>query len=267
MLDQLTSNTVVHLKFFARSRLLLALAVIVVAMTAVGVVPALLMSSAIGRFEQLRMLVSMFASTTLLLTSSLGLLAAAAHIRGRTVRMVLTRPCLPEVWLASIFIAGVLVIAALHLLMAIATIAASLAWGVPYQTGFAFIAVDAFCRALIWFGWATALGVAFHPVVAALVALFFNEGTLYGVKFIVASSAQASGGSWPFAVMGRVADAVYMAVPMVTPFAQKTEDIYSSLRTVRSDWVVLVQIMGYTVLAMAFFFCVSDLILRRRPLA
>ena len=267
MLDQLVSNTVVHLKFFARSRLLLALAAIVVAMTAIGIAPALLMSSTIGRFEQLRMLSSMFASTTLLLTSSLGLLAVAGHIRGRTVRMVLTRPCPPEVWLASIFIAGTAVIGGLHLLMAIATAGASLAWGVPYQTGFAFIAVDGFCRALIWFAWATALGVAFHPVVAALVALFFNEGMLYGVKFLVASSAQASGGSWPYAVMSRIADAIYVAVPMVKPFAQKTEAIYSSLRTVRTDWEVLFQIMGYTALAMAFFFCVSDVILRRRPLA
>lgn len=267
MLDQLAANTVVHLKFFARSRLLIALAVIVAAITAVGVVPALLMSSSIGRFEQLRMLVSMFSSATLLLTSSLGLLAAAAHIRGRTLRMVLTRPCPPEVWLASIFVAGTAVIAALHLLMAIATAAASLAWGVPYQTGFAFLAADGFCRALIWFAWVTALGVAFHPVVAALLALFFNEGMLFGVKFLVASGAQASGGSWPFAAMGRVVDAAYMAVPMVTPFEQETEAIYSSLRTVPSDWVVLLQIMGYTVLAMAFFFCVCDVIIRRRPLA
>jgi hypothetical protein len=96
VLDLLLLNTRVHLRFFARNRLIAALAVLVIVISGMGLLPALLMSTSVGRFDLLRMIVSHLGSVTLFLTSSLGLFAVAAHVRGRSVRLVLTRPCPPE---------------------------------------------------------------------------------------------------------------------------------------------------------------------------
>jgi hypothetical protein len=267
VLDLLLLNTRVHLKFFARNRLILALAFLVLAIAALALLPAALMSTSIGRFDLMRMIVGYLTSVTLFLTSGLGLFAVASHLRGRSLRVVLTKPCPPEVWLGSVFLAGACVIVTLHFLMAAAVGVLSLAWSVPYQTGFAFVAVDGLCRALLWFSYVTALSVALHPVVAALLAVFVQEGTFFGLKFLLASAAKAKGWSWVLAIVGGLVDAVYMVLPMMEPFSQKTEAVYSSLRTVGRDWPVLLQVVGYTALAVAFFYCLSVLMLRRKSLA
>jgi hypothetical protein len=267
MLDLLLLNTRVHLKFFARNRLLLALAFVVSGGFALSLVPAVFMVTTISRFELLRLIVTQLGSMTLLVTSSLGLFAVTAHLRSRSLKMVVTKPCPPEVWLGSIFLAGSIVTAGLHLAMAAIAAIFSFAWGVPYQTGFAFIAIDGFLRAMIWFSYLTALAVAFHPVVAVLLALLLNEGTLYGLKFMIAASVKAKGSSWLLAAASRLVDAVYMILPMLEPLSDKTSDIYSSLRTVSADWPLLLEIAGYTALVMAFFYCLSDLLIRRRSLA
>ena len=267
MLDLLLLNTRVHLKFFARNRLILALAAVVFAYFGLSFVPFLFMATSIGRFELLRSIVTQLSSLTLLVTSSLGLFAVTSHLRGRSLKLVATRPCPLEIWLASVFLAGSLVTAGLHLLLAAITAILSLAWGVPYQSGFTFVAIDAFLRAMIWFSYLTALGVAFHPVVAVLLALVLNEGTLYGLKFMIATAVKTTGPGWMLTAAGSLVDTVYMALPMFEPLSDKTGDVYSSLRTVGADWPVLIQIGGYAALVVAFFYCLSDLLIRRKSLA
>ena len=267
MLELLLLNTRVHLRFFARNRLILALVVVVIARFALSFVPALFMQTSINRFELLRALVTQLSSMTLLVTSSLGLFAVTSHLRGRSVKLVVTKPCPPEIWLGSVFLAGTVVTAALHLLLAAITAVLSLAWGVSYQSGFAFVAVDAFLRAMIWFAYLTALGVAFHPVVAVLLALLLNEGTLYWLKFMIATAVKAKGPGLGLAAAGGLVDAVYMALPMREPLSERTTDVYSSLRAVPADWPLLVQVGAYAALIVAFFYCLSDLMIRRKSLA
>lgn len=268
MLDQLVLNTLVHLKFFARNRLVMGLALIVVVVFALSLAPAFLMGSTIGRFDLLRMMVSQIGSITLLLTSGLGLFAIAAHVRGRNLKLVFTRPCPPEVWLASVFLAGGLVIGGLHLLIAAGTWALSAALGVPYQSGFAFLALDGFFRSMVWFSYVTALSIVFHPVLAVLLALFLNEGTFYALKFALASAASTGAARSGLATVGRaLVDVFYYLLPITHPFSDRTAAVYSSMRVVRADWSVLLQVAGYASLATLFFFCVSDLLLRRKSLA
>jgi len=267
VLDLLLLNTRVHLKFFARNRLILGLAILVLVVSSLGLLPAIFMSTISGKFDVLRMIVGYLTSVTVFVTSSLGLFAVASHLRGRSLRVVLTKPCPPEVWLGSVFLAGACVIVALHGLVAGIVGVLSLAWSVPYQTGFAFIALDGLCRALVWFSYVTALSVALHPVVAALLALFIHESTFFGLKFLLASATKAKGWSWLTAIAGGIVDAIYMVLPMTEPYSQKTETVYSSLRTVGRDWPVLLQVVGYTAVAVAFFYCLSVVLLRRRSLA
>ena len=267
MLEMLTLTTRTHLRYFARSRLILGLAILVSVVSVVSLVPSLLAVTSIGRFELIRTIVGQLGGLSLVVTSSLGLFAVSAHIRGRTLSLVVTRPCSPEIWLASLFVAGALVVAAVHLSLAVLAATLSAAWGVPYQAGFAFTAVDGFFRAMIWFSYLTALSAAFHPLVAAFLAVLLNEQTFYGLKFMIAASVEARGLSWPLRAGQVLTDALYFLVPMVEPLSQKTEDLYSSYRVIASDWPILGMIAGYTFVAVTFFFSLSAWLIRRRSLA
>ena len=267
MLEMVTLNAKTHLRFFARNRLILVLSILMLGFAALSLVPSLFLATSVGRFELMRMILSQLGGLCLIVTSSLGLLSVSSHVRGRTLSLVVTKPCSPEVWLAALFVAGATVVAAVHLGLAGLAAGLSAAWGVPYQAGFAFVAVDGFFRAMIWFSYLTALGAAFHPVLAVLIALLLNEETLYGLKFMIAASVEARGPSTLLSGTQALADGLYFVVPMVKPLSQKTEDLYSSYRVIASDWPVLLGIGGYTCLTVAFFFALSALLVRRRPLA
>jgi hypothetical protein len=263
-LELLRLNLGVHLRFFARNRIVIVLAIMVTVIAALGLIPSILMGTSAGRFEIVKSIAGELSARSMLLTSPLGLLAVASHLRNRSVRVVLAKPCPLSIWLASIFLAGALIIGCVHLLIAILTATLSIVWGIPYQSGFVFTAIDGFCRSMIWFSYVTALGAAFHPVVAGLAALFLNEGLFYSLKFMIAlgTSTAFSG----LTVLGQVVDVLYYVLPMTAPFEAKTETIYSSLRVSSYEWGILLQAAGYTLLSVAFFFCLSSVLIRRKSM-
>jgi hypothetical protein len=266
MLDQLLLNTRVHLRFFARNRLLLAFGLVMLLLFGVTLVPMVLFQSSSDRFNLLRSITGQMSGYALVFTASLGLFAISSHLRNRNVKMVLTKPCLPETWLASIFLSALLIAVAIHALLALAAALLSWFWGIPWQWGFVFVAADGACRAMIQMSLLTCLATAFHPVVAVLVALFFNEGTFYQLKFLVAGAGTADGGNARLTAAGVLCDSIYMILPMADPFADRTKEVYQSLRVGVGDWLSLGMAIGYSALLSAFLFLVTDYLLRRKRL-
>jgi len=266
MLEQLLLNTRVHLRFFARNRLLLAFALVMLSFAALSMVPMVLYDTSANRFSLLQNVTGELTGFALVFTASLGLFALSSHLRARNVKMVLTKPCRPEVWLGSIFLAGALVGLVLHVgIAAVATIL-SVSWGIPLQPGIAFLAVDGFLRASIWLAVMTALTSALHPVIAVLVVMVVNEGVFYQLKFMLESAIAADGpGFWN--TLARLAcDTVYTLLPMTEPFSEKTEAVYGSWRTSAADWVVLAGSLGYAALVTMVLYLVALFVLRRREL-
>jgi ABC-type transport system involved in multi-copper enzyme maturation permease subunit len=266
MLDQLLVNARVHLRYFARNRLILALVAIVLAGGAFALVPSLMWRSSVGRFELLRVIILDLNAMAMVVVAALGLFAVSGHRRARSLKMVLTKPCSPEVWLGSVFIAAGIVAVCIYSAVLVLSVGFSYLWNIPYQSGFAYIIIDSFLRALIWLAWLTVLGVALHPVVAVVVAFLFNEGTIYQLKFMMASAIEAGTTGAILAVTGPLVDAIYFTLPMMKPLSAKTAPIYSSLRTATGDWALLVPIGGYTLLMLAFSYCLSDYLIRRKAL-
>ncbi len=266
MLSQLLLNTRVHLRFFARNRLLLAFGLVMLLLFGVTMVPMVLFESSSDRFNLLRSITGQMSGYALVFTASLGLFAVSSHLRNRNVKMVLTKPCLPETWLASIFLSALLVAAGIYTLLAVAAAALSWFWGIPWQWGFVYVAVDGACRAVIQMSLLTCLATAFHPVVAVLIALFFNEATFYQLKFLVAGAMAADGGKPWLTAASILCDAFYMVLPMADPLADRTQNVYQALRAGGIDWLNLGITLGYSVLLSAFLFVVSDYLLRRKRL-
>jgi hypothetical protein len=252
------------LRFFARNRLLLAFGLVMLLLFGLTLVPMVMFDTSSDRFNLLRSITSQMSSYAMVFTASLGLFAVSSHLRGRNVKMVLTKPCLPETWLASIFIAALLVAMAIYTLLAVAAAILSWIWDIPWQWGFVFVAVDGAGRALIQMSFLTCLATAFHPVVAVLIALFFNEGIFYHLKFLLAGSPDA-GKPWLTAA-SVLCDVFYMVLPMADPLANRTKDVYQSLRAGEADWLNLGMALGYSVLLSALLFVVTDYLLRRKQL-
>jgi predicted RND superfamily exporter protein len=90
--------------------------------------------------------------------------------------------------LASIFLSAGVVGFALYTLIALASLVLSLVWKIPLQPGLVFTAIDGFSQAMVWLSFVTALTMAFHPVIAVMVALFLNDGIFYQLKYLVESA-------------------------------------------------------------------------------
>jgi hypothetical protein len=196
----------------------------------------------------------------------LGLFAVSAHLRERSVKLVLTKPCLPETWLASIFLAAILVTFAIYGFVALGAAALSWIWEIPWQSGFLLMAVESACQAVIQMAFLTCLAVAFHPVVAVLMALFFNEGAIYQLKFLLTGGI-ASGGDTPGLTLATVlCDTLYMVLPMISPFEKELDSVRMSLRATGGDWLTLLGVLGYTAFVTVFLFLLSDYLLRRKNL-
>jgi hypothetical protein len=264
--NQLLLNTRVHLLFLARNRLLLAFGLVMLLLFGLTLFPMFMFDTSSDRFNMLRQLTAQVSGYSMVFTASLGLFAVSSHLRERNVKLVLTKPCLPEIWLASIFLSAFLVAAVIYMLVALGAAMLSWFWGIPWQWGFVFVAISGACRAIIQMSLLTCLACAFHPVVAVLIALFFNEGMFYQLKFFIAGSLAADSDR-PWLVLASVlCDAIYTVVPIADPFEKSMQPVYLSLRASGADWLNLIGAVGYTALLSAFLFLTSDYLLRRKNL-
>ncbi len=250
MLDTLLLNTGVHVRFFVRNRLLLAFGLLMAGIFALGMIPMVLMDTSANRFSELQAVTSQLATFAMVFTASLGLFTVSSHLRNRNLKMVFTKPCPPGVWLASLYLSAALVAFVLYVVIALGAAGLSLAWHVPLQPGLAYAALDGFFRAIVWLSFVTTLTFAFHPVVAVMIALFVNDATFYGLKYMIAGAVAANGMKTWLTIANLACDVFYAILPMSQPFDDRTRELYASWRVAGADWLLLMGIGGYAVLVL-----------------
>jgi ABC-type transport system involved in multi-copper enzyme maturation permease subunit len=261
-----SSCTQIHLKFLARSRVLLGFATLIVLGTAIGLVPALFLETTSNRFDVLKSVAEQLHGTAALITGGIGLLAIWSHRRQRSLKIVASKPSPLEGWVASIFAAAAMAGIAAHAAVAAATFGLSLYWGVPYESGFVYLAAMRFVESLILLAVLSALSSALHPVIAALIVMFFSESTFRFLGTFVAGATEAGRRSLGMRLSLKLLRALYYIAPAYAPFEHKTALVHESLRVAAVDWKYLAATCGYTLLASAVGFLVTVVVLRRRPL-
>lgn len=267
MRRQLSSSIAVHLRFYRRNRLLWIVALVMLLMASISLAFSLFMYSDAQKFSQLTTTFQTLNGFAFVFTPLLGIFVVSSHLRNKCTKVVFSKPCLPETWLASCFLSAALVSAALYGLIVIGVLGASVMWGIPVQSGFLFGAVREFLVASIALGYAILLTTAMHPIAAVLVALVMEEKTWYGMKFVLMASA-AHGHASPFARAATwLVDGVYYAVPMVDPYGERVKQVYGAMRASGADWLYLLYTAAYALTAIVFFQLASCWILRRRALA
>lgn len=265
-MTKLWANVAVHLKFFRRNRLLLAIGIVFLLIASIYTAASLLFESAAGRFELIRTLFLQLSWYSLIFTASLGLVLMSTHLRGRAVTLVFSKPCSVEAWVASGFVAAILVAAVLYAAVWLVTLVLSLVWGIPLQAGFAFIAVEMFGRAIVAMAILSFLATVFHPIVALLLMLFFNEATFYGLRMGLITAVEATGGNPLLPVVEKLMFAIYLLIPMQDPLGELTGEVYTSLRASGEQWGYLAMLLAYTLAVTGIFYLLSVRRVYRRNL-
>ena len=184
---QLLTCVRVNLLFYRRNRLLLLVAIVLLFIFLVSVIPSLLFETSNQRFSLVSHVFQSLNEYLFLFAAALGLLAVSSHLRDRSIKMVVTKPLPPEMWLLSHFLSAVLMFVALAA-GAVALSAALLwGWGIPFQAGLLYLAGVTVASCLIVFSYLTFLSSVMHPAVAGLVALTLQEATFRALSELAAS--------------------------------------------------------------------------------
>jgi hypothetical protein len=266
MLEQFWVNLKVDLLFYRRNRLLLVVGLLFLVISAISATYSLVAGSATSRFDLVRSVFGELNEFGKIFTASLSLFLISSHLRNRNIKMVVTKPCLPETWLAAALGSAVIASAALFAVILGGTLSACLVWHIPYQSGFALVSIESFLQAILVMSYMLLLTLLMHPAVAVVVALLFNEDTFYGMRFALLTAIKATGGNPLLPIIEKITYAVYMVLPTFSPYAVKTADVHESLRASAASWKALASVALYALGAAALFFFLSVFVLRRKKL-
>jgi hypothetical protein len=267
MRERLWLHIVSHLRFYRRSRIVLAVGLVILGFWSLEIFPVFMVGTASNRFNQLRSVANQLTMLGWFLSAGLGLYVTSSHLRNKSVQVILTRPGSPQIWLGSVFLSSLILAAATQVIGAVITFMLSVAWSVPYQMGFLYLAVDAVFEAAIVIAFLTTLGAVVHPMVALLIAILFNEGTFGALRYQTSIMVTQGVGGGAMSTLNAVVVGLHEALPMLDPFARQTAEVGKTLRVSASDWGYLAATAVYTLAVTAICFLVSDLALRRRSFA
>jgi len=263
----LRANIETNLIFYRRNRLMVAASIMIVAIMSITSIPALLFTSKSQHLELIKTVMMLVTGFATVVTAGLGLMLVSQHIRDRSIKMVFTKPCLPEVWLLSSFLSAGLVAAVLYALALLVTSILGAIWGIPFQTGVVYILLNGFFQAMSLMAFATFLSVIFHPVIALFILLVLQEGLLYWLKVMLVGGIKSAGenGYVPLLkVIKVIVDALYMLWPTFSPYESKMGQLSSTLRGTDADWMYLALAIVYAVVVTAMFFFMTGYVLKKK---
>lgn len=263
MAELVRANVIANLAFFRRSRLLLAFLLVFLLITALSSLPPLFMNSGVQTFNALQGVFSELNEFLFFFAAGLGLFIISAHVRGRNLKMVFTKPCPPAVWLASAFLSAAAVSLLLTGIVLLSALALSLMWQVPIRAGLIFIAADTFVSSLGLIAYMMLLSTLLHPAVAATVAAIFSADVFYSMQIWTLSAMRAGKSSKALHALDRLFHSLYMILPMFHPYATQTRGIYNSLRVAPGEWKFLLFSLGYAAALSLFCYLLALVALQR----
>lgn len=267
MMKAFQSNLVAHLIFFRRNRLVLLVGLFLCFIWGSTLIPSLLFISARDKFQLIQMLMSQSHGVVMVFVAALAVMALHYNFNQRCFKMVITRPCPPEVWLLALYAAVMLVAAVLYALVLVAVVVLFRVWHIPLQWGVFYVVGNSFLTVMTIVPVLIFLVTVMHPFLAIILMALANEGTFYGLLVMLSAALSHATAPWAkfwYGVANTVVYGVYLVVPSYSLFERKVAKIHSSLRMGWNDLEWLGLTLLYTVLIGALFFALAALALRRR---
>ncbi len=267
MYQQLLANMSTNLIFYRRNKLLIAASIFVTLVLGLTALPALFFSSQTQHLEQLNMVFTHVNQLAMCIAAGIGLLMVSQHIKDRSIKMVFTKPCLPEIWLLSSFLSAAFLAFLLYCgSILIASVLASV-WKMPFPLGIFYITLNEFFQTVSIIAYVTFLSVIFHPVLALMFLFVFHESLFYWLKILIASGIKAASANAfiPLLKFLKVlVDTIYMILPTFSPYAEKTHQVYSSLRGSDGDWSILLLNISYSLILTTLFYLLTVYVLKKK---
>jgi len=264
MIELVQANLRADLAYYRRSRLLLAFMLVFLLLTCLSSLPALFNDSGVQSLNSLQEIVSDLNMFLIVLSGGVSLFIISSHLRNRSLKMVFTKPCKPSVWLASAFLSAVFVSFLLHLLVLASAVGLSFWWHVPVRAGLVFISLDNLIASIGIIAYLMLLASLAHPAVAATFAIIFNAEMFYGAHEWTQGAIRSGQAAFALRFLDRIFQFLYLALPMVHAFENRTEKVYNSYRVTHGDWKYLVYSLGYALVLSAFCYLAALFALQRR---
>ncbi len=264
MTELLKANIWADVTFYRRSKLLLAFMLVFLLLTALQSLPPLFMNSGVQSFNSLQQIVSTLNFFILILSAGMGLLVVSSHLRNRSLKMVFTKPCPPDVWLLSAFLSAAAMSLFLNIVVLGSGVLLSLLWHLPVRMGLIFVSAETFVASLGLIAYLIVLAMVMHPALAAIVAIIFNADLFYQFDLWTKAAIRSGNSSFALRMVETVFHSLYILLPIVYPFDKQTENIHTSLRVLSGEWKYLLLSFGYALALSAFCYCMALYALRRK---
>jgi ABC-type transport system involved in multi-copper enzyme maturation permease subunit len=264
MAELLKANILVDLTYYRRSKLLLAFMLVFLLLTALQSLPPLFMNSGVQNFNSLQQIISNLNFFLLMLAAGMGLLIISSHLRNRSLKMVFTKPCPPELWLLSAFLSAATMSLFLNVAVLGSGVLLSFFWHLPVRTGLVFVSAETFAVSLGLVAYLMVLAMLMHPALAAIVALIFNADLFYQFDVWTRAAIQSGNSSIALRMVERLFHGLYILLPMLYPFDKQTQNIHTSLRVMSGEWKYLPFSLGYALALSAFCYCVALYALQKK---
>jgi ABC-type transport system involved in multi-copper enzyme maturation permease subunit len=263
--EQLRANFDTDIKYFRRDRILLGAGLLYMVITGLSLIPAIVFVSSTQHFDIIKSLHDSLSTAVTVVVALMGLLFMSSHFRNRSVKMVLTKPCTPETWVAALLLAAAAISLVLHLAVAAITGLLFAAWGLPFQAGLVFVTVDKFLGDLVVLAFVVFLATAMSPVLAAIVAVIANEGVFHALRTIVSAGLESSAGT-ALSALDKILYVAYMAVPSYSFVRHRSEVVFDTWRVQPEDWPTLLYGVAYSCAVVTLFYLLTLIVLRRKSL-
>jgi len=265
MWEQIQLNTMINLKYYLRNRLMIVVIIIICFFFSMGFIPMLFFTS---QLEKLQIMIMFFNQVNGLLKYLLGLIALFTvyhHISIKCLKVVFTKPCLPEYWLLSHFISPVLISAGMYSGTLIVSLLLAVAWALPVKAVIALLILTEFFKSLIIISCCTFLGILVHPVLAAFLLLITTVltfarmmvgGALKSVKSVI--------GQWVLKIVKMVFDAINYILPSFSPYENELGKAYYTFKLAVENYPYIALVIGYSLVVSALFYFASVYLLKKK---
>ncbi|MBP7652306.1 hypothetical protein KA977_02720 [Candidatus Dependentiae bacterium] len=197
---------------------------------ALSAIPSIMFFSATKKFDIIQNIFSQLTSSCYAITVILALITLSSHIKNRSVKMIITKPCSAEIWTLSILISGLIFIIFFYSVILISILGLSLFWSIPIQKGMILVLFEKFYLSFVLFALFTFLSVLFHPAIALILGLSLNESTFYHLCLSSNAGLKISSGIYKqfYKILEQILFMIYYCVPSLSPYEKFKGNIYLS---------------------------------------
>lgn len=269
MYNKLIINIKNNLKLYKRSKLLIVLGIIFFCFYGLITLPTLFMASSSSKLNVILKILNSFNGFSTIFLVILMLVGLISPIKNRSLKMIITKPCLPEIWLLSNYISAIFIAFLLNLVIFLIVSGLFLLWDMPFQWGLVYIFLHRFFQAIVLLSYITLLALAVDTWGAVVFGIFLTERFFFffsNMFLALKDSVTNNFGKGILLVFQKIFYFIYFLLPVSEPYSKETGTVSRSLRLVSSDWKYLAFSLLYTILISVFLYLLSAEFLNKKRL-